>query len=94
MVFLILGLVSLTADMTYEGARSVSGAFLVSLGAAFTGRGDETVEAEVRAGSSSGRAFKRVLNPLSTFISMQDFVSENGDLEGGMEAVAEGVTGR
>jgi hypothetical protein len=33
-VFLILGLVSLTADMTYEGARSVSGAFLVSLGAA------------------------------------------------------------
>jgi len=51
-------------------ARSVSGAFLVSLGATFTGRGYETVEAEVRAGSSSGRAFKRMLNPLSTFISI------------------------
>jgi hypothetical protein len=34
-----------------------------------------------------------MLNPLSTFISMQGFVSEKGDLEGGMDAVAEGVTG-
>lgn len=33
LVFLILGLVSLTADVTYEGARSVSGPFLESLGA-------------------------------------------------------------
>lgn len=31
LVFLILGLVSLTADIAYEGARSVSGAFLESL---------------------------------------------------------------
>lgn len=31
LVFLILGFVSLTADMAYEGARSVSGAFLESL---------------------------------------------------------------
>jgi len=43
---------------------------------------------------ASGRAFERMLNPLSTFISMQGFVSEKGDLEGGMDAVAEGVTGR
>jgi MFS family permease len=33
LVFLVLGLVSLTADITYEGARSVSGAFLENLGA-------------------------------------------------------------
>lgn len=33
LVFLILGLVSLTADVAYEGARSVSGPFLESLGA-------------------------------------------------------------
>ncbi len=32
-MFLILGLVSLTADVTYEGARSVSGPLLRSLGA-------------------------------------------------------------
>jgi len=32
-VFLLLGLVSLTADMTYEGARSVGGAVLEYLGA-------------------------------------------------------------
>jgi hypothetical protein len=36
---------------------------------------------------ASGRAFERMLNPLSTFISMQGFVSEKGDLEGGMDAV-------
>lgn len=33
LVFLVLGLVSLTADITYEGARSISGPFLESLGA-------------------------------------------------------------
>jgi len=31
-VFILLGLVSLTADMVYEGARSVSGSFLEELG--------------------------------------------------------------
>ncbi len=33
LVFLVLGLVSLTADVAYEGARSVSGPLLKSLGA-------------------------------------------------------------
>ena len=30
---------------------------------------------------ASGRAFERMLNPLSTFISMQGFVPEKGDLK-------------
>ncbi|MEM2179115.1 MAG: hypothetical protein QW272_09890, partial [Candidatus Methanomethylicaceae archaeon] len=30
-VFLLLGLISLTADMVYEGARSISGAYLEHL---------------------------------------------------------------
>lgn len=33
---LLLGVVSLFADMTYEGARSVTGPFLASLGASGT----------------------------------------------------------
>ena len=32
-VFILLSFVSLFADMTYEGARSVSGAYLDALGA-------------------------------------------------------------
>ena len=94
-VFLILGLVSLTADMTYEegqvGERGVPG----------EPRGHVHRKGlRDRRGRGEGRLIVRpglqahAQPAVHIHLHHQDFVSENGNLEGGMEAVAEDVTGR
>ncbi|MCS7323816.1 MAG: hypothetical protein NZ532_00530, partial [Thermoflexales bacterium] len=55
----LLGVVSLFADMTYEGARSVSGPFLSALGASAT-----AVGAIVGAGELAGYALRLVAGVL------------------------------
>ncbi|MDW8053951.1 MAG: MFS transporter [Anaerolineae bacterium] len=56
----LLGVVSLFADMTYEGARSVSGPFLSALGASAT-----AVGAIVGAGELAGYALRLVAGVLA-----------------------------
>ncbi len=62
-VFVLLGLVSLTADMVYEGARSVGGAYVEGLG------GPPVASAIVGAGDLLGYVFRFVSAVVASYLT-------------------------
>jgi MFS family permease len=62
-VFVLLGLVSLTADMVYEGARSVGGAYVEGLG------GPPLASAIVGAGDLLGYVFRFVSAVVASYLT-------------------------